>query len=81
MPPAQRVGDADVHCPTERAQPRERVFVKHRTELGLAVIGSQGVGGAVAEIIDNADKSANRLYRGPPRVYILEVVEGSDGAG
>ena len=35
----------------------------------------------VAEIVDNADKGADRLYKGPSRVYILEVVEGGDGAG
>lgn len=34
-----------------------------------------------AEIVENADKGANPLYRGPSRVYILEVVEGGDGAG
>ena len=35
----------------------------------------------VAEIVDNADKGADRLYNGPSRVYILEVVKGTDGAG
>ena len=35
----------------------------------------------VAEIVENADKGANPLYRGPSKVYILEVVEGGDGAG
>ena len=34
-----------------------------------------------AEIVENADEGANPLYRGPSRVYILEVVEGGDGAG
>lgn len=32
----------------------------------------------VAEIIDNADKGASKLYRGPSRVYVLEIVK--DGA-
>ena len=32
----------------------------------------------VAEIIDNADKGASNLYRGPSRVYVLEIVK--DGA-
>ncbi len=35
----------------------------------------------VAEIVDNADKGADRLYKGPSRVYILELVKDGDGAG
>ena len=35
----------------------------------------------VAEIVDNADKGADRIYRGSSRVYILEVVKDVDGAG
>ena len=50
-------------------------------EVEQEVLLGPGTKYRVAEIVDNADKGADKLYRGPSRVYILEVVEGTDGAG
>ena len=50
-------------------------------EVEQEVLLGPGTKYRVAEIVDNADKGANKLYRGPSRVYVLEVVEGTDGAG
>ena len=50
-------------------------------EVEQEVLLRPGTKYRVAEIVDNADKGADRLYRGPSRVYILEVVKDGDGAG
>ena len=50
-------------------------------EVEQEVLLKPGTKYRVAEIVDNADKGADRLYKGPSRVYIFDVVEGTDGAG
>ncbi len=48
-------------------------------EVEQEVLLKPGTKYRVVEIVDNADKGANRLYLGPSRVYILEVVKDGDG--
>ena len=44
-------------------------------EVEQEVLLKPGTKYRVAEIVDNADKGTDRLYKGPSRVYIIEVVK------
>ena len=77
-PRIQRDTDAEGTLYRLRLPKGSRAVVENEVEQ--EVLLKPGTKYRVAEIIDNADKGADRLYNGPSRVYILEVVEGTDGA-